>query len=66
MPTEASGSSAGRTVDGRRDENAALVSFVSQGTEQAASSAYAHAVAYYTRVAAHAHARICALCTTNM
>ena len=34
MPTEASGISAGRTVDRRRDEGAARVSFILQGSEQ--------------------------------
>ena len=34
VPTEASGSSAGKTVDGHRDEGAARVSFISQGSEQ--------------------------------
>ena len=31
VPTEASGSSAGKTVDGHRDEGAARVSFISHG-----------------------------------
>ena len=34
MPTKDSGSSADRTLDGRRDGGAARVSFISQGSEQ--------------------------------
>ena len=40
MPTEASGSSAGRTVDVRRDEGVARVYFISQGSEQVRARAH--------------------------